>query len=137
VVIEHVTAAGLNGEPVRTGAPLRVTLDYRSAGPIEVHWGFSIWTGDQWVCVSGDVDFRPRMLAPGRGRLTATVPRLPVVAGRYSLRAVVAEAATMQPLALRGYRDPAVSFTVEGRPDFASNVQIAAKQLVTLDVDWD
>jgi hypothetical protein len=137
VVIERLTVRGPAEASVRTGGPLEIVLAYHSLAAVEVHWGFSIWTGDHWVCVSGDYDTRTRLLDAGRGELRAMVPRLPMVAGRYSVRAVVVESATLLPLAMRGYLDGPTPLTVVDTPDLLANAQVATRQLVTLDVDWD
>jgi homopolymeric O-antigen transport system ATP-binding protein len=138
VVVEDLVVTAADGEAPRTGAPARVTLTYRCREPVGVHWGFSIWTGDHWVCVTGAVNMYPREIA-GRGTLSCTVPDLPLLGGTYAARGYLADVESKQPLALFGYDDgrPPRAFTVESDRDLLHNALIATTQLVTLDVEWD
>ncbi|MCA1643805.1 MAG: ABC transporter ATP-binding protein, partial [Acidobacteria bacterium] len=52
VAIEAFTAEAAGGGVIRTGDELRLTIRYRSLKNAEALWGFSVWTGDQWVCVT-------------------------------------------------------------------------------------
>jgi ABC-type polysaccharide/polyol phosphate transport system ATPase subunit len=119
-----------------TGEPLRITLRYRATERAEVWWGFSIWTPDQWVCVAGEYDMTPRMLGPGEGELTCLIPRLPLVGGRYALRAGIVDAATRHPLALYGWDGPAAVLDVRSKAGLQSNMQMTLQQLITMDVEW-
>jgi lipopolysaccharide transport system ATP-binding protein len=137
VVIEALEATRPDGGEPATGRPLVVTLRYRCAEPLDVIWGFSIWTGEDWVCVAGDYDMSRRRIE-GSGELRATIPRLPLVAGTYVVRAVVNEAETAQPLALYGHYDqPPLLLRVGATPNLRTNAMAGAHQLVTIDVDWD
>ncbi len=136
VVVERLEVAAPGGAP-RTGEPLTVALHYRCAEPVSAAWGFSFWTGDQWVCVTGDYDVRPRRLE-GEGVLTATVPRLPLLPGTYVVRAALLDAETWHPFVIHGYEtEPPVAMTVEAAPGTLNNAMTAVQQLVTVDVDWD
>ena len=135
--IHTVRISGPDGRPPATGEPATVTLSYHCADPIDVVWGFTVWTGDDWVCVTGDHDTRPRRLH-GAGQLRATIPRLPLLAGTYLVRTVVADAETMHPIARHGHVDeqPA-TLRVESTAGIADNARRAVNQLVTIDVDWN
>ncbi|MDX6710621.1 MAG: lipopolysaccharide transport system ATP-binding protein, partial [Blastocatellia bacterium] len=98
---------------------------------------FSIWTGDQWVCVTGGFDMTPRRLSPGAGEMRCLIPRNPLVAGSYWLRAAIIEPASLQPLALFGWQDSPQAFSVRSHPTKLNNAQTAMNQLVTLDVEWE
>ena len=137
VTVEGVSAAGPGGGRPQTGEPLTVTLRYRCAEPVDAAWGFTIWTGDHWVCVAGDHDLRPRRLERS-GELRATIPRLPLLAGTYVLRATIVDPETLLPFALfgRGDEPPAV-VEVATPPGLHHNALTAVQQLVTIDVDWD
>jgi hypothetical protein len=87
--------------------------------------------------VAGAGDPRGRALGPGEGVLRCTVPRLPLVAGRYVLRAIVYDAATHYPLATYGWTDPPHPFRVDAEPSRQSNDAIAMHQLTTIDVEWE
>jgi ABC-type polysaccharide/polyol phosphate transport system ATPase subunit len=136
VAIESLAAEAPDGGPIRAGAPFRVRLGYATTEPLEAVWGFSIWTGDQWVCVAGEHDPAPRRLAPGRGELVCTVDRPPLVGGRYVLRAALLDAATMHPLALYGFDEAPAQLAIEEPPAFAGTAKMALHQIVHLDVRW-
>ncbi|MEW5931130.1 MAG: ABC transporter ATP-binding protein [Gemmatimonadota bacterium] len=129
--------AAQGGGEARTGGALRLEVAYLARERAEVEWSFSIWTADQWVCVAGASDPGRRALEPGEGVLRCTVPRLPLVAGRYVLRAIVNDAATHYPLATSGWTDPPHPFRVGAEPSRQSNGAMAMHQLTTIDVEWE
>lgn len=137
VVIDALSIAPAAGDAaIQASDAVEVALHYRAARPVEATWGFSIWTRDQAVCVTGGTDETPRTLPAGAGVLRCVVPRLPLVAGRYVLRAGILDPVTRLPLAMAGWRDAPHPFTVGARPTPAGNAQRALSQLVLLDVEW-
>jgi hypothetical protein len=67
-----------------------------------------------------------------------TIPRLPLLAGTYTVRASLVDAETMQPFALHGHgEEPPALLRVHTPPGVVQNAQRANHQLVTIDVDWD
>ena len=50
-------------------------------------WAFSVWTADQWVCITSALDPDVKVLEAGTGELTCVIDDLSLVAGRYSVRA--------------------------------------------------
>jgi energy-coupling factor transporter ATP-binding protein EcfA2 len=128
----------LRAEPadVQSGEALRITVAYRAAEPVEVLWGFSIWTMDQWVCVAGEHDMTARAIEPGAGELTCVIPRLPLVGGRYHLRASIVDARTRLPFALAGWEGGGTVFEVRAKGTITAVAKMAMHQLVTVDVDW-
>ena len=137
IVIESIGAEPAHGGELRTGEDLRLVLKYRAREGAEAIWGFSIWTADQWVCVSGGMDLSPRALGRGQGELSCRIPRLPLAPGSYWLKAALIDAATRQPLALLGWRDTPQPFTVTGPASEQGNVRLMVNQLFVLDVEWD
>ncbi len=137
IVIESIVASAVSGDTIWTGESLRLTLKFNSLESVDVIWGFSILTGDQWVCVTSAFDMTPRRLSPGAGELRCLIPRNPLVAGSYWLRAAIIEPASLQPLALFGWQDSPQAFSVRSRPTVLNNAQTAMNQLVTLDVEWE
>lgn len=135
LVVRNLRAEPATGDAIVTGEPLRISLDYEAQEAIEVLWGFDLWTWDQWVCVAGDHDPEPHQLTPGTGTLTCTIPRLPLVGGKYALRGVVLDYATRQPLALLGWQDAAAAVDVLS-PGAVGNAQMANNHLVRIDVEW-
>ena len=136
VVIHDVIAEPVEGDAIETGEALRITISYRAEEHVEVIWGFSIWTADQWVCVCGESDLSPRALPAGEGELTCIVPKLPLVGGRYRLRAAIHDHATQLPLALYGWHDAAAVLDVRSQPGVLTNAQMQLNQLVKMDVEW-
>ncbi|MCA1632272.1 MAG: polysaccharide ABC transporter ATP-binding protein [Acidobacteria bacterium] len=136
VAIENITAEPSRGDVIRTGEDLRLVLKYRSLESADALWGFSIWTGDQWVCATGGLDPTPRTLSRGAGELRCLIPRLPLAAGSYWLRAMILDPATLTPLALLGWQDSPQALTVRAHPSKANNASASVNQLMMLDVEW-
>jgi lipopolysaccharide transport system ATP-binding protein len=134
-VARNLRAEPAAGETILTGEPLRIALDYEAQEDLEVLWGFTIWTWDQWVCVGGEHDPEPHLLKAGTGTLACTLPRLPLVGGKYALRGVVLDSRTRQPLVLIGWQDAASVIDVRS-PGAVGNAQMANQHLVRFDVDW-
>lgn len=127
----------LDGDEVRTGRPVEVAIRYEADQPTEVIWAFSIWSEDRWTCIGGTVDPVARHLDAGRGILRCTLPKFPLLAGRYIVRATILDAATMYPLAVESARSRECHVDVSTDPDPVSNMLIWAHQLVRLDSEWD
>ena len=136
VTILSVRAEPAAGAEIVTGEPLRLTVRYRARDAAEGQWGFSIWTGDQWVCVTGALQPEPRPIAAGEGELSCTIPSLPLMAGHYVVRAVILDAETQMALAVHGWYDAPHPLRVTTRPTRASNAMAAANQLTTIQVEW-
>ena len=136
-VVRALRAQPISGDVIFSGDSLRLTLEYEAKEPIDVMWGFSIWTSDLWVCVMGERDDRRHRLSPGTGTLTCTIPNFPLVGGRYMLRAGVLEFETRQPLALPGWNDAPVPVDVRSAGGAVENTQMDKHQLVRIAVSWD
>jgi hypothetical protein len=134
-VVRGLRAEPVTGGAISTGAPVRLVLDYEAREDLDVYWGFSIWTWDQWVCVAGEHDPQRHRLRPGTGTFTCTIPRLPLVGGRYAVRAAVLEFDSRLPLAHAGREAPVPLdvFSTEGADD---NSRMANHQLVRFDAEW-
>ena len=132
VVVRELRAEPAVGEAAFTGEPLLLSLDYEAREAIDVYWGFSIWTWDQWICVAGEHDPRRQHLAPGIGTLTGTIPHLPLVGGRYSVHAALMDFETRQPISLA----PPVALDVRSGTGATGNSQMASSQLVRFEVEW-
>jgi lipopolysaccharide transport system ATP-binding protein len=139
VHIAGLTIEPEQGDEIRTGEPARVTLSYDAAAPIDVIWGFSIWTFDQWVCVTGDSDLSSRHLDAGPGELSCVIPRLPLLPGRYVVRAMINEHGTCQVLAEYGWHGQTRGLVLDVRAAGAlvQNAQVQLGQLTAIDVDWE
>jgi ABC-type polysaccharide/polyol phosphate transport system ATPase subunit len=131
--IELVPAAG---DQLLALQPARIKLRYAAAEAIDVVWGFSIWTQDQWVCVAGEHRPGPISIGPGEGELSCLISNVPLVGGRYLVRAAIMDPVTKQGIALRGFHDAPTPFVVNEPIDDASNMKMALHQLIHLDVSW-
>ena len=137
MIIDRVTISAASGEALRTGEPALVEVAYRSLEATPATWGFSVWTSDGWVCVTGAYDIRPAPLRCGAGTLSCTIPRLTLLSGRYMMRTAIVEADTLHPLAVHGSEQMPQQFVVETSASALHNSLSSLNQLVTLDVDWD
>jgi lipopolysaccharide transport system ATP-binding protein len=135
VVIDHV-AMPPDGSRLASGQDAMLTVSYRARQSPPVMWGFNIWAADGWVCVTGDADMVPRTLADGSGQLTCTIPRLPLVSGRYAVSVAIVDASTLHPIASVGYDTPPVPVVVEAATSILSNSFVGIQQMVTVDVHW-
>ena len=141
VVIEDVTIAPRSGDELGTGRQAHITVSYRSIAEIDgVFWGFGIWTGDQWVCVTADVsgfsDGAHRVVR-GRGQFHCTLPRLPLVAGAYALKAIIGDATTGLPLARFGWENAPTFFSVRSATDALDNLHALRGHLTKIEVRWE
>jgi ABC-type polysaccharide/polyol phosphate transport system ATPase subunit len=136
LAIAEVTAEGADRGLLRTGEEARITVHYQCHAPTEAIWSFGLWTADQWICITGGEDERPVLLVPGRGTLSCSIPRLPLLPGRYVIRAALIDPQTRIPHALFGWKDAGLPVEVRGEPSALLNSSRHIDQLVTLDVEW-
>lgn len=137
IVIEEIIPESESENGFWTGEKLVIKLRYRSTVSREIVWGFNVWTGDQWVCITGAFDMRPRQIAPGSGELRCVIPRNPLTSGSYWLKAAIIEATSLQVVALFGWQNLPLSFSVRSQPSELNNAQTAINQLMTIDVEWE
>ena len=77
-------------------------------------------------------------VAAGRGEFTATIPRLPLVPGRYALRVAIMDPQTELPYALGGFHSPPRYFTVEAPTSRRNNYRMYTQDLIVLeDLQWE
>ena len=136
IAITAVHAGGSAGADPAMGRPMTIEVDYRSDRDVAAGWGFSIWTGYQWVCVAGESLFSGVHLARGGGSLSCVLPTLPLLPGRYLLKIVLIDPETMHPLAMWGWEDVGTFFDVRAEDDLLTNAQLQLNQLVRVDVNW-
>lgn len=138
VVIQELRFAPKAGTTITNNCSLRISLTYRAQQSFErVGWAFYIWTNDGLTCITGGLCLAPVSLKPGEHQLACTVPKLPLTAGEYVVKAAIFELNSQQPLALVGWEDAPVALRVEGAINLEKNFQSMLRQLVTLDAEWD
>ena len=140
LIITELRIEALDGTELETGKDTVITLHYRATEVFEkVFWAFAIWTGDQAVCVTGGLDGLDAdtySIAKGEGELICTLPKLPLAAGSYLLRAGIADVQTRAPIARYGYENAPVFFTLRPRVNEAENLHLATGALVEIDIEW-
>ena len=136
IAIDEVSVASADGEILTTGEDAQIKVKFRALAEMEVGWGFTIWTNDQWVCLTGNADFRPRKIGSGEQMLTCSIPKLPLLTGTYILKIAILEGGSRQPLALFGWEDAPLAFQVEAPSTFLNNAFKSINQLVAIDVVW-
>ncbi|HEX8578589.1 MAG TPA: ABC transporter ATP-binding protein [Allosphingosinicella sp.] len=136
VEIAQVIAQADDGGPPRSGAEMRLTLHYNCSAPVEATWSFGIWTADHSVCITGGESAERVLLTEGEGSLSCSVPRLPLLPGRYVVRAALLDPDSRFPIALFGWDEAGLSLEVRGEATALLNTQRHLDQLVTLDVNW-
>ena len=138
LVIDELEVRGPGGSrDVRAGERAEVVLRCRSAAARRVRMAFSFWTADGLVCVAGAFDEESRSLVAGPNELRATIPRLPLLAGGYHVRASITDAAKRIALATFGFRQVPRTFTVVATPSIEGNALFQLGQLTMIeDVSW-
>jgi hypothetical protein len=136
VRIEDCSLAAEDGGPLRNGASCRLRLRCRAEAPLDILWGFSIWSEDGWVCVTSAYDLEPRRIAAGPFELSCGLPRLSLSGGVYLVRASVIDRETLQMVGTIGHVGGGRPVDVITDPGLVSNAQLAQRQLVEIDVDW-
>jgi lipopolysaccharide transport system ATP-binding protein len=136
VAITAVRAERVGSGPIQSGRAVRLTLAYEARERVEASWGFSIWTGDQWVCVIGASAPGSVTLEHGQGAFSCVIPRLPLVGGRYGLRVAIVDSASGLPFAHHGWTDAPTMLEVRADPGAAARTKNVLHPLVTVDVDW-
>ena len=137
VAVEDMRVASADEAALRTGAEARILLQYRCDKAQEALWGFGFWTADHWVCIAGGETDQPVYLREGGGTLSCSIPQLPLLPGRYVLRAALLDPITRVPLALAGWKDAGLPVEVRGEATAARISQRNLNQLVTLPIIWN
>lgn len=123
VRFRRITVSDLDGGPVRSGRSARLTVDVEADESFAAELGFMFWTADLSVCVAADLshDVAGRgehayALRLGPNRVSAVVHDLPLLPGRYALRAAVYDGPTGDVMGLSGFEDTPTWFEVEPGP---------------------
>ena len=136
VDINSVTIEAMEGGPLRSGGAARITLACAVHERSIATWHFSIWSMDLWVCITGASQPGNVTIEPGAHVFDCLIPRLPLVAGRFALRAAVVDSATGVPLAIHGWSNAPTNVEVVDEPSSETITRHALQQMVSIDVDW-
>ena len=138
VLIENVSIEpAQGGSEIRAHEEIRLTISYRALKIFEnIGWGFTIWTNDKTICITGNYNRNRIKLNQGTGELICIIPNLPLTSGIYLINVVIFEEPSLQVLALDGQLNPSKQFVVKSEPDAFKNVQTMMNQLVTFEVEW-
>jgi hypothetical protein len=141
IAIDKVEMTPVHGDEIRSGENAYITVHYRSIKVIDdVFWGFMIWTKDQFVCITGDaIGFSndTYQVIKGRGQFRCTLPRLPLIAGSYALKALIGDSQTRVRLARFGWENTPAFFTVSSAVSDVNNLLALNGTLVKMDVQWE
>jgi hypothetical protein len=128
----------LGSESLRTGAPARVYVRYRSLRNIDIRWGFCLLTGDAATVITCDGLLQPFQVSPGEGELAGTISRLPLSGGRYALQVAIMDPHTELPFALGGFHTAPRYFSVETSTSIRDNYRMFTRDLIVLeDLRWE
>jgi lipopolysaccharide transport system ATP-binding protein len=121
------------------GAPLEIEMTVDSPEPhSQVAWGIEIGS-ENWENIAsvlmGEGDLS-RPLPQGTSTLRCRLRHLPLAPGQYHLRLAVVDQPTGSPLALWGYNDTPVPFTVAGGRSIAENMAQDRRNLVHCPIEW-
>jgi ABC-type multidrug transport system ATPase subunit len=133
VVIDELAIRPVRGAYLKSHEPADFCLRFRSTETIEeVCWGFTIATEDGLVNIGSLLEgYRTSYcISPGEHELRLRLAKLPLHAGRYSLRAGLAERGTGAAISEIGWGDAPVLFSVRSDPSPENNIHAAIGDLV-------
>jgi len=124
------------GDELLCGEPARVIVRYRSREQRDaIFWGFQIATADLLVQIGSAAFPTGYRLVAGDGELVCRIPRLPLTAGTYALKAAIAEPDGGGLLALHGYDDAPSLCDVRGARESVGNYELISGDLILLEVE--
>ncbi|WP_242097924.1 ATP-binding cassette domain-containing protein [Sphingomonas sp. CROZ-RG-20F-R02-07] len=136
VRICSISISAPDGGRAKSGASTLVTFECEAETAVDVVWGFTVWTVDQWVGIGGAKTPETVRLHAGRNIFTCLMPRLPLAGGRYAVRAAIIDPETHFPLAMYGY--DARGFVLDVAPIEGrwGNLQMLGGLLTEFEVEW-
>jgi len=135
--IEGVHLLSTQDGSIKAETDVRLKVEYQATENIDdVVWGFTIWTNDNLQCITGN--YSPvYKIEKGRGVLECLIPKIKLTAGSYLLKVSVVEMPWVRVLALMGWVDIPLQFTVVSDVSIWKNYQASLNQMVTMDVEWN
>lgn len=130
----------ISSEEISTGMPVQIDVMYESLIPLyPVSWGFTFCTADLAVVIAtGIIGHHGTELTfpAGKGEVSAVVPELPLLAGRYQLRAGIADPRDGVPFDDIGWRDAPLIFDVKSDDDIINSMHSILGNLVAIKADF-
>ena len=121
---------------LRTGQDAEFSLDVELPEAVEAICSIAVFTDDLSRRVTTFMPPETVTIGAGRTRLYCHVPELSLAGGTYCLRATVSDARTLHPIAMFGWKGPAMPIVVTGRDDRLSIVLRGQGDLVTAQSRW-
>lgn len=141
VRFDDVTIGSLDHDEIITGDRVEITAAYEAEAAFErVFWGFLIWSADRMVCITAqgtDFDMEPFPLEVGRGELRGVIEHMPLMGGMFVLGVAIVDDVTRMPIALFGWDDQGLLFTVKSPETPKTVVLKTAGPMLDLAVSWD
>jgi ABC-type polysaccharide/polyol phosphate transport system ATPase subunit len=137
VLIEDFGIRPVGCDALCTWQPARVHVRFHCMRQRRVRWGFCLLSADLETIISCEGPHEAFFISPGEGELSGTIPRLPLTGGRYAIRVAITDPDTGLPLALRGFDELPLEFTVGMPPTVRNNYHMFTGDLIALDIEWD
>ncbi|MEO7795160.1 MAG: ABC transporter ATP-binding protein [Thermoanaerobaculia bacterium] len=137
VLIDSVALVGQGGGEPTTGAPAEVVLRYRAATRIApIPWFFQVVSADLTLEIAagiGAIEEDGQVLEVGAGELRVSIPKLPLLAGTYGLRAALVDPWQRTVLALSGWNETPAFFRVAAPRDELARLLRLSHSLVEIE----
>jgi lipopolysaccharide transport system ATP-binding protein len=121
---------------VRTGSGLDIEMQMQIDEAVDAVPAITIWSRDLSVCISTLFAPEPAHIQAGLFIKKCTLPNLPLIQGRYAVRAVLMDPETYHPIAYLGYNEPPMELVVESHLSRASLLNRNNKQLIVIEHEW-
>jgi lipopolysaccharide transport system ATP-binding protein len=141
VAIDRIDIEPCLSLALRPGGSTRINMHYRSTTDVgPVTWGFSLWTNDSEVRIATSLakyQGKLQRLRKGQGRFSCIIHNLPLVAGRYRIRAGIYDIQSGWPIARFGWEGSGGKpFEIEDVASEANSRHRIDNDIVDLKVDW-
>lgn len=137
--LESASIHPVGATQIRTGGTIELRLRFHSDEEIpRVAWGFTICTHDGLTpigTVIGGLGESTYSISKGSGEFWCRIPRLPLHAGKYLLKAGIGDVGSGAALAEVGWEDLPVTFVVQSDPTAENNMHAVLGDLIVIDAE--
>jgi lipopolysaccharide transport system ATP-binding protein len=138
---EDVSIRSLDHDEIVMGDRVEVAVTFESSLAYDaVFWGFLMWTADRMVCITAqgtDFDLPAFSIPVGRSEVRGTIDHMPHMRGLFVLGVAIVDDVTRMPVALFGWDDQGLLFTVHTPDDPKTAVLKTAGPMLDMPVTWD